>query len=74
MRSVGLIDCAFHHWQRSYNEALPFQEISPRLAELAARLAKPAMEDADFRAEAAIVNFYGPGMLRGNEDCMDDNV
>ena len=51
-------------WQRAYNEALPFQEISPNLAELAARLAKPAMEKEDFKAEAAIVNFYGPGMLR----------
>ncbi|KAG0603994.1 hypothetical protein M758_10G136000 [Ceratodon purpureus] len=58
--------------KRAYNEALPFQEISPKLAELATRLAKPAMEDEDFRAEAAIVNFYGPGMLRENVDCSND--
>lgn len=49
-------------WQRAYNEALPFQEIPPKLADLARRLAKPAMENEDFKAEAAIVNFYGPGM------------
>lgn len=61
--------------KRSYNEALPFQEISPRLAELAARLAKPAMEDADFRAEAAIVNFYGPDdMLGGHVDDMEADM
>ena len=30
------------------------------------------MEDEDFRAEAAIVNFYGPGMLRENVDCSND--
>lgn len=59
-------------WQRAYNETLPFQEISPKLAELATRLAKPAVEDEDFKAEAAIVNFYGPGMLRENADCLND--
>lgn len=50
-------------WQRTYNESLPFREIPMQLAQLAARLAKPAMEEGQFVAEAAIVNFYGPGML-----------
>lgn len=63
-----MTDCEFIMWQRAYNEALPFQEISPKLAELAARLAKPAMENKDFKAEAAIVNFYGPGMLWESAD------
>lgn len=56
--------------QRAYNEALPFQEIPLKLAGLAARLAKPAMENEDFKAEAAIVNFYGPGMLQKNSNCL----
>lgn len=49
--------------QRAYNESLPFQEIPTKLAELAARLAKPAMQEGTFKAEAAIVNFYGPGKI-----------
>jgi len=65
---------SFIMWQRAYNEALPFQEIPPKLAGLAARLAKPAMENEDFKAEAAIVNFYGPGMLQENCNCSDDYV
>lgn len=61
--------------KRAYNEALPFQEIPPKLAGLAARLAKPAMENEDFKAEAAIVNFYGPDdMLGGHVDDMEADM
>ncbi|XP_024396772.1 DNA N(6)-methyladenine demethylase ALKBH1A isoform X2 [Physcomitrium patens] len=61
--------------KRAYNEALPFQEIPPKLADLARRLAKPAMENEDFKAEAAIVNFYGPDdMLGGHVDDMEADM
>ena len=40
----------FTAWLRANNEALPYQDISPKLAELAAGLAKPALEDEDFEA------------------------
>jgi alkylated DNA repair protein alkB family protein 1 len=70
--TVGL---QFNWSKRAYNESLPFQEIPTKLAELAARLAKPAMQEGTFKAEAAIVNFYGPDdMLGGHVDDMEADM
>ena len=65
--SVAMLCCA--HWsvrrgcvQRGYNEQLRHAPFPQDLAELAAELAAPALPAGrKFKAEAAIVNFYGPG-------------
>ncbi|CAI5988534.1 unnamed protein product [Closterium sp. NIES-64] len=50
--------------QRAYDPSLPFRPFPTFLAHLASRLAAPAMPSAHatFSPEAAIVNFYHPGL------------
>ncbi len=44
-----------------YDESLPYSMLPTDLAQLAARLAEAAVTKGEFKAEAAIVNYYGPG-------------
>lgn len=47
--------------QRAYNLSLPHNKIPQDLSDLAGKLAKPAMNESHFHAEAAIVNYFGYG-------------
>eukprot|EP00897_Mesotaenium_endlicherianum_P010544 jgi/Mesen1/9518/ME000637S08971 len=62
--------------RRAYDRSLPHQPFPADLAELAAELARPAMRDGQrFLAQAAIINFYGPGdMLGGHQDDMEADL
>lgn len=67
--TVGL---QFDWSKRAYDLSLPYRGISPKLSEIASKLAKPAMNGADFHAEAAIVNYFGcDDMLGGHLDDME---
>jgi len=58
--------------KRAYDESLPYSMLPTDLAQLAARLAEAAVTDGEFKAEAAIVNYYGPDdMLGGHVDDME---
>lgn len=53
--------------QRNYDVSLPHNKIPEALCELAKQLAKPALPTGvEFRPEAAIVNYFGLGMLKEN--------
>ncbi|XP_024541825.1 alpha-ketoglutarate-dependent dioxygenase alkB [Selaginella moellendorffii] len=49
--------------KRAYDISIPYRSFPPALSELATKLASPAMNGDQFRAEAAIVNFFGPVIL-----------
>jgi alkylated DNA repair protein alkB family protein 1 len=58
--------------KRAYDESLPYSMLPTDLAQLAARLAEAAVTEGEFKAEAAIVNYYGPDdMLGGHVDDME---
>ncbi|EFJ17881.1 hypothetical protein SELMODRAFT_113969 [Selaginella moellendorffii] len=58
--------------KRAYDISIPYRSFPPALSELATKLASPAMNGDQFRAEAAIVNFFGPDdMLGGHIDDME---
>ncbi|MCO5597401.1 hypothetical protein L7F22_051477 [Adiantum nelumboides] len=58
--------------KRAYDLKLPYNRIPQDLYELASKLAKPAMNDSQFHAEAAIVNYFGcDDMLGGHLDDME---
>jgi len=53
--------------QRNYDMSLPHNKIPEPLCELAKQLAKSALPaGVEFRPEAAIVNYFGLGMLQGH--------
>lgn len=48
--------------QRNYDMSLPHNKIPDPLCQLAKRMAAPAMPfGSEFKPEAAIVNYFGPG-------------
>lgn len=50
--------------QRSYNVTLPHNKIPDPLCQLAKKMAAPAMPlKEEFQPEAAIVNYFGSGIL-----------
>lgn len=50
--------------QRNYDVSLPNNNIPDALAQLAKKMAAPAMPAGEeFKPEAAIVNYFGPGSL-----------
>ena len=50
--------------QRSYNVDLPHNKIPDLLSELAKKMAAPSMSlGEEFQPEAAIVNYFGAGIL-----------
>ncbi|KAI5077548.1 hypothetical protein GOP47_0007372 [Adiantum capillus-veneris] len=58
--------------KRAYDLSLPHNKIPQDLYELASKLAKPAMNNSQFHAEAAIVNYFGcDDMLGGHLDDME---
>ena len=51
--------------QRNYDVSLPHNKIPEALCELAKELAKPTLPaGVEFQPEAAIVNYFGLGMLK----------
>lgn len=71
--TIGL---QFDWGKRAYNAALPHAAVPGEIAELAARLAAPALAPGRrFSAEAAIVNFYGPDdMLGSHQDDIEADL
>ncbi|KAL2652244.1 hypothetical protein R1flu_020372 [Riccia fluitans] len=66
------IGIQFDWSKKAYNTSLQYEKLPNKLSELAARLAVPAMEGSEFKAEAAIVNYYGADdMLGGHVDDME---
>ncbi|BBM97761.1 alkylated DNA repair protein alkB homolog 1 [Marchantia polymorpha subsp. ruderalis] len=66
------IGMQFDWSKKAYNTSIPYEKLPQKLSELAARLAAPAMGGSEFKAEAAIVNYYGPDdMLGGHVDDME---
>ncbi|KAG6547394.1 hypothetical protein Mapa_010842 [Marchantia paleacea] len=66
------IGMQFDWSKKAYNTSIPYEKLPQKLSELAARLATPAMGGSEFKAEAAIVNYYGPDdMLGGHVDDME---
>lgn len=65
----------FDWMKKAYNLQLPYNPFPQNLAELATKLAKPAVGTGEqFNAQAAIVNFYGPdAMLGGHVDDLERN-
>lgn len=58
--------------KRAYDLSLPHNKIPQDLSDLAGKLAKPAMNESHFHAEAAIVNYFGyDDMLGGHLDDME---
>lgn len=50
--------------QRSYNVGLPHYKIPGLLSQLAKKMAAPSMPlGEEFQPEAAIVNYFGAGIL-----------
>lgn len=53
--------------QRNYDVSLPHNKIPEALCDLAKQLAKPALPaGGEFQPEAAIVNYFGLGMLKAD--------
>lgn len=61
--------------ERNYDVSLPHAKIPDALSRLAKELAMPAMENAEFCAEAAIINYFASDdMLGGHLDDMEADL
>ncbi|KAL3699600.1 hypothetical protein R1sor_017622 [Riccia sorocarpa] len=66
------IGIQFDWSKKAYNTSLQYKKLPSKLSELAARLAIPATDGSEFKAEAAIVNYYrADDMLGGHVDDME---